>query len=45
MQESMITFSVFLQDNERKKQKAADKIKQEKQLIVEKEEEYSVKKR
>ena len=41
----MITFSVFLQDNERKKQKAAEKIKSEKQFILEKEEEISNKKR
>ena len=45
MQESMITFSVFLQDNERKKNKAAEKIKQETQLKQEKEDEYSRKKK
>ena len=45
MQESMITFSVFLQDNERKKNKAAEKIKQEEQLKKDKEEELNRKKK
>ena len=38
IQESMIQFSVFLQENERKKQKADQKIKEEKALLSEKEE-------
>ena len=33
----MIQFSVFLQDNEKKKQKAAEKITTEKKLTMEKE--------
>jgi len=45
MQESMISFSVFLQDNERKKNKAAEKIKQETQLKSEKEDELAKKKK
>ena len=40
MQESMITFSVFLQDNENKKKQADDKIKKETALKNEKEEEF-----
>mmetsp|Transcript_31669 Transcript_31669/g.48451 ORF Transcript_31669/g.48451 Transcript_31669/m.48451 type:complete len:118 (+) Transcript_31669:13-366(+) len=40
IQESMIQFSVYLQENERKKQKADEKIKFEKNLLQEKEEEY-----
>ncbi len=36
----MIQFSVYLQENERKKQKADEKIKYEKNLLQEKEEEY-----
>jgi len=34
----MIQFSVFLQENERKKQKADARIKEEKLLLAEKEE-------
>ena len=45
MQESMITFSVFLQDNEKKKNKANDKIKSEKILKDEKVLEYERKKK
>ena len=45
IQESMIQFSVFLQDNEKKKQKAAEKITTEKKLTMEKEAEIEVKKR
>jgi predicted HAD superfamily phosphohydrolase len=40
MQESMITFSVFLQDNERKKHKAEERKNAEKALNQQREEEY-----
>ena len=41
MQESMITFSVFLQDNERKKARADEKIKEEKKALLEKDQEIA----
>ena len=37
----MIQFSVFLQENERKKQNADKKIKEEKALLAEKEEQIA----
>jgi chromosome segregation ATPase len=40
MQENMITFSVFLQDNERKKHKAEERKNAETALTKQKEEEY-----
>lgn len=45
IQETMIQFSVFLQENQKKKTKADEKIKSEKQLLIEKEEEYARKMR
>ena len=41
----MIQFSVFLQDNEKAKMKADEKIKLEKKLLIEKTDEIDKKKR